>query len=244
MISNSQFSRLSRLVEKVTTAPRQEGRWMCLFLVTEWLKWCPTPHSFPIVKCKCSIIPKERSCVCYHGHCIKDKPGSGQFSVWRALYWRGEEDSRHLNSLLAAWRRILQIEWQTCNGGQMSKTRDSTYFTILCLLISSVLLPVTPKSIAARHVDGCLNSENASGGHGRGRTCWSGREWGVCLCACVRVRAAAIWKTQIKGWKQHFVFCQEWRSNTNSLLFIKPQITIWHSSLDVELQYGSIQHVR
>lgn len=52
-----------------------------------------------------------------------------------------------------------------------------------------------------------------------------------------RVCEAAIWKTQIKGWKQHFVFCHERRANANSLLFIKAQITVRHNSSDVLLRF-------
>lgn len=85
---------------------------------------------------------------------------------------------------------------------------------------SPVLLPVTRKSISVRHVDGCLNSRNACGGRRRGKDlAVSGCEW--CMCVCT----AAIWKTQIKAWKQRFVFCHERRANANSLLFLNPQIT-------------------
>lgn len=84
-----------------------------------------------------------------------------------------------------------------------------------------------------RHADGCLNFKNASVGRRRGKDLleWL---WVMCVCMCM----AAIWKTQIKARKQHFVFCHEQRANTNSLFFLKPQITFWHSSPGVVLQLG------
>lgn len=99
----------------------------------------------------------------------------------------------------------------------MRKTRDY-YSAIFCLLIFSRSPSRDPEIDRSALTDVSIPKMHLED-VGGGKTCWSGCEW------CVCVFTAVIWKTPIKAWKQHFVFCHERRAITNSLLFSKPQIT-------------------
>lgn len=129
---------------------------------------------------------KRSLCARYSGgysRCATQKPVTGQSFEGRCPVENskksGHFSQRRLGGLY--WRRILQIEWQTCEGGQMGKTRDYLflYFVPPHFLPLSFLWPgnrsqcvtLTDVSIPKTH------PEDAGGGE----TCWSGCE--RCVCA-------------------------------------------------------------
>lgn len=146
-----------------------------------------------------------------------------------AVLWRIQKtlDIRHSSSVAFTDVESFKLSDKRAREDRWGR-QETTYSSILCLLIFSRSPSHDPE------IDRSASRWRMS----QFQKCiWRTQEGESLVAVAVSdVSVHDLWKTQIKAWKQHFVFCHERRVNTNSSLFLKPQISFWHSSPGVVLQ--------
>lgn len=157
-----------------------------------------------------------------YSRCATDKPVTGRSSEGPVL-WRIRKtlDIRHSTSVAFTDVESFKLSDKRAREDRWGR-QETTYSSILCLLIFSRSPSRDPE------IDRSASRWRMS----QFQKCiWRTQEGESLVAVTVSdVSVHDLWKTQIKAWKQHFVFCHERRVNTNSSLFLKPQISFWHSS--------------
>lgn len=159
--------------------------------------------------CKGSIISKEH---CVHGIMgIADVPQIDQWldgPLKDAVLWRIRKtlDIRHSTSVAFTDVESFKLSDKRAREDRWGR-QETTYSSILCLLIFSRSPSRDPE------IDRSASRWRMSPFQ---KCIWRTQEGESLVAVAVSdVSVHDLWKTQIKAWKQHFVFCHERRVNTN-----------------------------